>query len=106
MENETSKLFHIDWDGPFRLSELNALTDEEKDYGIYKIYGNHPVYGNSVLLYIGKADQQTIGKRVSQENWWDTNDSTIFKYTQAELQVIILHQKINGQKKLTWRRSS
>jgi hypothetical protein len=31
------------------------------------------------LLYIGKADFQTIGKRVSQENWWDTNDSNHLK---------------------------
>ena len=39
MKNEISKLIHIDWDGPFRLLELNTLTDEEKDYGIYKICG-------------------------------------------------------------------
>lgn len=27
------------------------------------------------MLYIGKADYQTLGKRISQENWLDTNDS-------------------------------
>ncbi|WP_209124457.1 hypothetical protein [Alkalihalobacillus sp. BA299] len=69
------ELIHIDWEGHFHLDELHILTDEEKDYGFYSIYGKHPVYGSNVLLYIGKADLQTIGKRVSQENWWDTNDS-------------------------------
>ncbi|MCU4992382.1 hypothetical protein OCF10_26240 [Bacillus cereus] len=33
------------------------------------------MYGNDVLLYIGKADFQTIGQRISQENWPDTSDS-------------------------------
>ncbi|GEB78538.1 hypothetical protein [Sporolactobacillus inulinus] len=75
MKNIRVKLIQIDWDGPYRLDELNRLTDESHDYGIYQIYGKHIVYGKDVLLYIGKADQQTIGKRVSQENWWNTNDS-------------------------------
>lgn len=74
MEITNIKLIHIDWEGPFQLTELDTLTDLEKDYGIYQIYGNHILYGHS-LLYIGKSDLQTIGKRVSQENWWDTNDS-------------------------------
>lgn len=74
MEHKNMKLIHIDWEGPYRLDELTSLIDEQKDYGIYQIYGKHPVYGTGVLLYIGKADLQTIGKRISQENWWDTND--------------------------------
>jgi hypothetical protein len=57
------------------LDTLVSLTDDKIDYGLYQIYGKHPVYGSNVLLYIGKADQQTIGRRVSQENWLDTNDS-------------------------------
>lgn len=73
------KLIQIDWQGPFKLDELNLLTDNFHDYGIYQIYGKHLVYGKDVLLCIGKTDQQTIGKRVSQENWWDTNDSKHLK---------------------------
>ncbi len=69
------KLIHIDWDGPFKLSEITNITDIEIDYGVYQIYGSHIVYGGDTLLYIGKADRQTIGKRISQEHWWwDTND--------------------------------
>jgi hypothetical protein len=77
VENHNSKLIQIAWDGPYYLKDLNDLKDEQKDYGIYQIYGKHPVYGSNVLLYIGKADYQTIGKRISQENWWDTNDSMV-----------------------------
>lgn len=79
MKNIRVKLIQIDWDGPYTLNELHRLTDESHDYGIYQIYGKHIVYGKDVLLYIGKADQQTIGKRVSQENWWNTNDSNHLK---------------------------
>ena len=58
------EIIHIDWDGPYRIEEINELNDEKKDYGIYQIYGTHPVYGSNVLLYIGKADQQTFGARI------------------------------------------
>lgn len=71
----------IEWDGPYNLSDIGYIEKEEnykyrdstldtnKDYGIYQIYGNHPLYGHNVLLYIGKADQQTFAKRLSQEGW-------------------------------------
>ena len=77
METYNCTLIQIDWTGPYLLRDIGELTDVQKDYGIYQIYGKHPVYGSNVLLYIGKADIQTIGKRISQENWWDTNDSTV-----------------------------
>lgn len=76
------KLIQIDWEGPFSLSDLANLSNEQIDYGIYQIYGKHPVYGSGVLLYIGKAALQTFGKRIAQENWFDTNDSnTLSIYT-------------------------
>lgn len=75
MDITTNRLIQIQWDGPYMINDLPKLKNEETDYGIYQIYGNHPVYGHDVLLYIGKADYQTLGKRISQENWLDTNDS-------------------------------
>lgn len=72
-------LIQIHWEGSYELSDLLSLMASEIDYGIYQIYGKHPIYGNNVLLYIGKADQQTLGKRISQENWIDTNDSNNLK---------------------------
>lgn len=79
MQDRKIKLIQIDWEGPYTLNELNLLTNDSHDYGIYQIYGKHIVYGKDVLLYIGKADRQTIGKRISQENWWNTNDSNHLK---------------------------
>ncbi|WP_260983535.1 hypothetical protein [Cytobacillus oceanisediminis] len=79
MKNKTVNLIQIDWQGPFKIEDLHLLNDISHDYGIYQIYGKHIVYGKDVLLYIGKADFQTIGNRISQENWWDTNDSNHLK---------------------------
>lgn len=68
MPSETVHI-HVEWSGPHSYAEALALQDEYTDFGVYQIYGSHPVYGSDVLLYIGKADQQTFGKRLGQENW-------------------------------------
>ena len=65
---------HVFWEGPFNINELERINDENKDYGVYQIYGHHPLYGNNVLLYIGQAQQQTFGKRIPQENWQNLSD--------------------------------
>lgn len=62
---------HIDWDGPYHIDDLNNLNNQKIDYGIYQIYGVHPVYGTNILLYIGKAEEQTFGIRIRQEHWDD-----------------------------------
>lgn len=67
-------LIQLMWEGPYSLSDLDKLNNTDKDYGIYQVYGTHPVYGQNKLLYIGKAAMQTFGKRISQENWIDTNN--------------------------------
>lgn len=73
------ELIQLNWEGPYSKNELDLLKNEVTDYGIYSIYGTHLVYGKDVLLYIGKADRQTLGKRISQEGWDDTNDSNNLK---------------------------
>lgn len=64
-----SSKIHIEWEGPKILSDLNSLNDPKYDYGLYQIYGGHPIYGANTLLYIGKADKQTFGVRINQESW-------------------------------------
>ncbi|WP_130537876.1 hypothetical protein [Thiomicrorhabdus indica] len=71
----------ISWDGPYDLDTIKE-KNSDNDYGVYQIYGHHPVYGNDVLLYIGKAERQTFGKRISQEISWlynsDSNNVEIY----------------------------
>jgi len=75
------KIIHLYWEGPYKLEELTQLKDDIHDYGIYQIYGCHPVYGSDVLMYIGKADKQTFGVRIGQENWsWNRDSGKIQIY--------------------------
>ena len=70
---------HIDWQGPLSISQAVELQSS-CDYGLYQYYGDHPVYGASVLLYIGKAARQTFGCRLSQHNWhsWIPSNTEIY----------------------------
>ncbi len=65
----SNSLIHIQWEGPLPYDEAKRLVDEHADYGVYQIYGAHPVYGSDVLLYIGRANSQTFGIRLRQEYW-------------------------------------
>ena len=49
--------------------DLGSLWDEATAYGLYQVYGTHPIYGSDVLLYVGKAEQQTFARRLGQEAW-------------------------------------
>ncbi len=92
MNNEIEKI-RIEWDGPYSLHDIGYdekeqnykneaifLNDEHKDIGIYQVYGCHPIYGNDVLLYIGKAAKQTFALRLSQEGWEYNEDSKNIKF--------------------------
>ena len=65
---------HIFWEGPFSIEEIRKRNNGDSDYGVYQVYGNHPLYGNSVLLYIGQANLQVFSTRLNQENWLYEND--------------------------------
>ncbi|OHD64455.1 MAG: hypothetical protein A2096_04080 [Spirochaetes bacterium GWF1_41_5] len=59
-----TRVINIQWEKvPFEIEEVNKLN-KKNHYGIYQIYGNHPVYGRDVLLYIGKANKQTFSQRL------------------------------------------
>ena len=66
---------HIDWVSGISLEDSYSLLYPH-DYGIYQVYGTHPVYGKNVLLYIGKARDQKIGERLKQhEKFYYNQDS-------------------------------
>jgi len=68
MGNE--ELIHIQWCGPLTMEKVGDLGGDT-DYGVYQVYGKHPVYGSKALLYIGKARDQTFSDRLSQQEWKD-----------------------------------
>jgi len=70
----------IKWEGPFTAKEIRKKNDDT-DFGIYQVYGNHRIYGQNVLLYVGKSVKQTFGVRIPQHtDWfdWEENQQTYF----------------------------
>ena len=73
---------HIDWTSGISLEE-SYLPNSSEDYGIYQIYGSHPVYGKNTLLYIGRAKNQTFGARLKQHEkfWYNQDSDEVIVYT-------------------------
>ena len=71
-EELEEKLYEIFWDGPFTIDELEEYAAEEpelaKYWSLYAKYEDHPIYGNNVLTYIGKAEKQDVLKRLKQHD--------------------------------------
>lgn len=63
------KIIEINWFGPFTHNQVVDMNND-CDYGIYQVYGNHRIYGENVLLYVGKAKDQTFGVRIPQHEDW------------------------------------
>ena len=63
------RILRIKWQGPYAFADALTLNDEQEDYGVYQVYGEHVVFGDDALLYIGSARDQTFGRRLSQHDW-------------------------------------
>jgi len=53
----------------YSLNQLDTLKNLRKDYGLYQIYGHHPVYGSNVLLCIRQTCGRTLGERIEEHNF-------------------------------------
>lgn len=75
------QIIHIQWDGPFSYAQVLTFRGAA-DYGVYQVHGHHPVYGAKVLLYLGKAELQPFGIRLSQEGWseWQIGNGDVEFY--------------------------
>jgi hypothetical protein len=71
--SDQETIIHIEWDGPCSLQNVQKDLIGPSDYGVYQIYGGHPVYGSSALLYIGLAAAQSFGERIPREKQWLDN---------------------------------
>ena len=58
-------IIDVYWEGPYSLEDVK----KGEQHCLYQIYGSHPVYGTSSLLYIGKTEKQCIETRLKQHKW-------------------------------------
>jgi hypothetical protein len=59
-------IYVIFWEGPFPWDKRKGKVKPQ--HVLYQIYGQHPVYGSNILLYIGMA--QDVEKRLAQHEAW------------------------------------
>ena len=80
--DRAEQVIHVQWTGPFTFADALTFTDRRTDYGVYQVCGLHPAYGQRTLLYLGRAQQQTFGKRLSQEGWerWQVTNGNVVVY--------------------------
>jgi hypothetical protein len=58
------------WEGPYSIDRVKE-QNKGHDYGIYQVYGTHPVFGPDALLYIGHVDRNKFGDRfISHQRKW------------------------------------
>lgn len=80
-----SKLTKIEicWYGPLTIEEIKRdFNNQDKDYGLYQVYGTHNISGPNSLLYIGQATEQTFASRLSQHqnDWLESEYSKVQLY--------------------------
>lgn len=63
-----TNIVHINWEGNFSIDDVIQNKLGEDDYGIYQIYGKHPIYGSNSLLYIGIAMDRPFSKRFAEHD--------------------------------------
>ena len=79
IKHTDESLVVINWEKLTNWKDAYNKNDKTRDYGIYQIKGWHTVFKDNSLLYIGKANEQTFGKRISQEKWLEDEwDLTIY----------------------------
>lgn len=57
------KEIYVEWSGPYSYNQIKEKSTQHgysvkpTDKGLYQIYGSNPLYGDDVLIYIGKTEQ-------------------------------------------------
>lgn len=69
------KVFHIAWESydwaeiiSNKLDSSSNVINKADCYGLYYITGSHFIYGQNTMLYLGKAQEQRFGYRLSQHD--------------------------------------
>jgi len=68
MPREPLKRVVVDWTGPFTPAQI--AEEEQRDNGLYQVYGRHPVFGPGSLLYVGETKKQGFAARLGQHQGW------------------------------------
>lgn len=100
---------YVEWSGPYSYEEVinygKADEDAKKpkcavkpsDIGLYQIYGRHPLYGDNVLIYIGKTGGRFCDRLIDR---WVILGNEDRENVQIYLGMIY-HEKFEHKNKIT-----
>jgi len=89
------EIIHLVWkEYEWDESIFNKFNGKE-DYGIYQIYGDHPIYGQNTLLYIGKANENPYSQRLYEHSGSDFDVTHISKFRKLHLSYFCENDDIN-----------
>ncbi len=58
------KIFHLYWKKyswiDCAANKFKDFDNTNNDFGIYQVYGDHPIYGDDKLLYIGRRQSRLL----------------------------------------------
>lgn len=88
MAKKEVNLIEFEWRGPFTLNQIKEWVKKDSDdnerpfdkNGLYQIYGTHPIFGKSSLLYIGKTTNSFQSRFGQHASWlkWEYDDPEIY----------------------------
>lgn len=77
------QVFHFAWESydwaemvSGKLDKSTHVLNKPDCYGLYYITGSHFIYGQNTLLYLGKAQEQRFGYRLSQHEDFNVTNIT------------------------------
>jgi len=65
------QIINLNWIEYVWNENVYTKFEKDKDRGIYQIYGDHPVYGENTLLYIGQTKDQVYSQRLKQHGYFE-----------------------------------
>jgi len=79
---KTVEIISVLWEGPIEIIDFFKFNStDEKSFDLYQIYGTHPIYGRSVLLYIGSTKRENQRIKEHYESWmkYEFDSMQVFK---------------------------
>lgn len=76
---------HITWEKSFPRRQIEEMVNPER--GLYQFYGYHPVYGDDVLLYIGRTKEDNLKSRLLSHEFLSEGVPEILKPDSISIRV-------------------
>jgi len=75
MSTIVNRLIAVSWE----LKTLDQVLElhGDEDYGLYQVYAQHVVFGPGSLVYVGKAVDQSFGRRFQQHQRWLADENGV-----------------------------